>query len=345
MTARLSATEPEGRKLGRREAGTLLLGAFAAATVGGRAAPARSFAFAGAVPGKVAAVTPESASSLFAEAMAEIAPEQGFQSRIALGDSIVRLVAEGVVEPAKLLALDEHRRRGAPLPPDDVLSLVRGRTSARAQAGMPGELRAALSWRSPKPIRLTRENVGYYLQLLWPIGLANALESNRDSPLNGDLLFRFASTAGWTLGREENGGAYFNRFRVVELTPEQEALAVRVAQSTYRPCCDNSTFFQDCNHGSALFGLLQLGAAQGLGEDELYREALAFNAFWFPDNYAQTALYFRLFEGRRWADVVPEVVMSYPFSALRPWQDNVHARLARVPNLLPQRRGWANCGL
>ncbi len=38
------------------------------------------------------------------------------------------------------------------------------------------------------------------------------------------------------------------------------------------------------NHGSALRGLLQLGASQGLSEEELYREALAFNSFWFPQN-------------------------------------------------------------
>src|SRR3546814_19376416 len=91
--------------------------------------------------------------------------------------------------------------------------------------------------------------------------------------MNGDSLYNFASTGGWTLGKEQNGGAYFNKFRIVELTPEQVALVTQVAKSTYRPCCNNSTFFQDCNHGSALLGLLHLGASQGLTENELYQAA------------------------------------------------------------------------
>jgi hypothetical protein len=99
------------------------------------------------------------------------------------------------------------------------------------------------------------------------------MSTNKTSPVNGVSLFNLPSTGGWTLGKEENGGAYFNEFRIVELTPEQEALVTRIAKNTYRPCCNNSTFFQDCNHGSALLGLLELGASQGLTADELYQEA------------------------------------------------------------------------
>lgn len=134
--------------------------------------------------------------------------------------------------------------------------------------------------------------------------------TNARSPLNGPSLLTFASTAGWNLGEAVNGGEYFNKLPIVELTPEQEALATRLAKSTYRPCCDNSTFFQDCNHGSALLGLLELGAAQGLSEDELFSEALAFNSFWFPDNYLRTALYFKVVKGKDWAEVDPRLVMS-----------------------------------
>ena len=41
-------------------------------------------------------------------------------------------------------------------------------------------------------------------------------------------------------------------------------MVISIAKNAYRSCCDNSTFFQDCNHGWALLGLLQLGAGQGL---------------------------------------------------------------------------------
>jgi CO/xanthine dehydrogenase Mo-binding subunit len=125
---------------------------------------------------------------------------------------------------------------------------------------------------------------------------------------------------------------------------EQEARMARVAKGTYRPCYNNSTFFQDCNHGSALLGLLQLAASQGLTEDELYEEALAFNAFWFPHIYVQTALYFKVVEGVDWADVDPRIVMGARYSALGPWQATVGAQLARIPNLLPQQEDGASCG-
>src|SRR3546814_21071392 len=99
-----------------------------------------------------------------------------------------------------------------------------------------------------RPPRSTRTDTLFpYTTLFrsWPLGLANYMSANESSPMNGDSLYNFASTGGWTLGKEQNGGAYFNKFRIVELTPEQVALVTQVAKSTYRPCCHNSTFFQD----------------------------------------------------------------------------------------------------
>jgi hypothetical protein len=90
--------------------------------------------------------------------------------------------------------------------------------------------------------------------------------------------------------KSDEGGDYYNQFEILALTPEQDELVKRVAKNIYRPCCGNSTACRDCNHGAAMLGLLQLGAAQGLSEEELYDEALAFNSFWFPDNYQKMAL-------------------------------------------------------
>lgn len=132
---------------------------------------------------------------------------------------------------------------------------------------------------------------------------------------------------------------------IVELTDEQEALVTKIAQNTYRPCCNNSTFFQDCNHGSALLGLLQLGASQGLNEDELYREALAFNSFWFPHNYIQTALYFKIEKDTDWENVDPREILGYNYSAISSWAKNVQSQIAKIPNLLPQTKGGAGCGV
>ncbi len=307
------------RGITRRRAGLLLASLAASSFAGWTLLRAGPFSGRSAF-GSIRSITPEAGRALFDEAAANVLPEAGFQSRIALKGSVLELVANGVIDPHKFVST--YNRRG----------------------GLPIEMKYVLTWPSHLPIHLTGENAGYYVNLLWPVGLANYMSTNKTSPVNGDSLFNFASTAGWTLGKEENGGAYFNRLRIVELPPEQEALVTRVAKSTFRPCCNNSTFFQDCNHGSALLGLLELGASQGLTEDVLYQEALAFNAFWFPQTYVQTALYFKVVEGIDWADVDPRTVMGARYSALGPWRATVGARLARIPNLLPQRGDGASCG-
>lgn len=264
--------------------------------------------------------TRDSEYPLYDEATASVIPPDGYESRIALKDSIVRLVRHEVISREKFLALQEYNGK------------------------MPQELSRVLDEPSAKPIRLTRENASYYVNLLWPVGLSNRMEANKESPVAGPDLPRFASTAGWTLGKEPEGSVFFNRYPIVELKPEEAALAVRAAKSTYRPCCNNSTFFQDCNHGSALFGILQLGASQGLSEKQLYREALAFNSFWFPDYYIRTALYFNVLRKTDWRDVDAKTVMGPDFSAGGPWQQNIQVALEAFPNLIPPPTGGANCG-
>ena len=265
---------------------------------------------------------PATTYPLFDEAVSRVIPEAGFQSRIALGDAVIRLMGYGVVDAGRMFAL------------------------YGTSGGLPDALSGVLAEPLDEPIRLTAENAGYYVNMLWPIGLATHMQGNEESPLNGESLYRFASTGGWTLGQAENGGAYFNKYPIVDLTPDHEALVLRVAKSTYRPCCNNSTFFQDCNHGSALLGLLQLGAAQGLSEAELYREALAFNSFWFPQNYIRTALYLKIFERTEWPDVDPAVVLGFRYSAGGPWQENVARPLAGISGLIPVEPGeGAFCAL
>ena len=256
----------------------------------------------------------------FDEAGASVIPESGLQTRVALRDSVVKLVDHGVIDREKYYAL---RHRNGPFPL---------------------ELSGALTELANKPSTLTRQNAVDYVNLLWPIGLANHMISNFQSPIAGAGLANFASTAGWTLGEDIEGGGYFNKFPIVPLTPAQEKLVVRIARATYRPCCNNSTFFQDCNHGSALLGVLQLGVAQGLDEKQLLEEALAFNSFWFPDYYVKTALYFSVIRNTKWRDVDPRLVMGEEFSALGPWWENVDAKLAAIPDLIPESQGGANCG-
>ena len=88
----------------------------------------------------------------------------------------------------------------------------------------------------------------------------------------------------------------------------------------------------------------QLGASQGLDEAELYREALAFNSFWFPVNYIKTALYLKIFEGLQWHDADPVEILGFSFSALSSWRNNVEAPLSTISGVIPPPQGGVGCG-
>ncbi|MBI3069703.1 MAG: hypothetical protein HYY87_00160 [Candidatus Levybacteria bacterium] len=270
--------------------------------------------------GTVGSSASSTGNKLYDEAVLKVLPESGFQSKIYLGDAVTKLVKEGVIDKEKFEALYGDR------------------------GGLPKELSDVLTKPAKKRIILTQENSQVYVNLLWALGLSNYMSTNKESPVVGPSLFNFASTGGWTLGKEQNGGAYFNKFKIVPLTSKQEELVTKIAKNTYRPCCNNSTFFQDCNHGSALLGLLQLGASQGLSEKQLYRESLAFNSFWFPDTYIKTALYFKILKKTDWQNVDPKEVMGQDYSSIGGWIKNVQSEIAKIPNLIPKPKGGGSCG-
>jgi hypothetical protein len=110
----------------------------------------------------------QTGNKLIDEVTALVLPEQGFQSKIALGASMIKLVQNGVIDHDKFLAIYQDR------------------------GGLPDELKDILDTPSAKKILLTRKNANYYVNLLWPLGLANYMSSNRESPINGKSLFFFA---------------------------------------------------------------------------------------------------------------------------------------------------------
>lgn len=270
----------------------------------------------------VAPVMPptQAGAQLIAEAQAEVIPDAGYQSKISLGSSVLGLVENGVIDKQKFL------------------------TVYQASGGLSADLATVLTATSTKPILLTKKNANEYLNLLWPIGLANYMQLNEQSPINGKNVNNFASTGGWTLGAAQSGGVYFNKYRIIPLSPAQEERIVKLAQSMYRPCCGNSAFFQDCNHGSALLGLLELGVYEGLSDDDLYKEAVAFNSFWFPQNYTETALYFKAVKGKDWNTVDHRTIMSKDYSSLAGWSSTVDAAV-RGAHLLPATTGGGSCGV
>ena len=131
---------------------------------------------------------------------------------------------------------------------------------------------------------ITLENSGMMLNMLWALGLGNKNPILENGPMMDSRYGgaeRFASTGCWTLS-EGNAMNHYSMHSLVTLTDEEQALVERVAKNVYRPCCKNSTYFPDCNHGMAMLGLMELMASQGATEDDMYKQAAEVNALWFP---------------------------------------------------------------
>lgn len=251
----------------------------------------------------------------------EVTPKNGVQMRISLGDAIPKLVEAGVIDVEKFEAL--YKRRG----------------------GLSEEQKLLLTQPSAAPIRITHENALFLVNLLWPLGLANKTQVLSDSPAAApDTVSRLASTAGWTLGKNPDGASYYNSVSIVPLTTEQEALVQRVAERIFRPCCNNPTSFPDCNHGAALLGMLELGAYQGLSEEELFSDALALNSFWFPDHYLKMALLFQAANATDWNSVDPKIALSSSFSSGRGFRANVLQPLSLIPGVFLEGVSGESCG-
>ena len=139
---------------------------------------------------------------------------------------------------------------------------------------------------------ITSENSGMMLNMLWALGLGNKNPILENGPmmtysgagLPAEALAKagnFASTGGWTLGKG-NAMDHYSMHQFVTLTREQQDLVEKVAKNIYRPCCKNSTYFPDCNHGTAMLGLMEIMASQGASEPEMYKMSGEVNTLWFP---------------------------------------------------------------
>jgi len=163
---------------------------------------------------------------------------------------------------------------------------------------------------------INQQNSGYLLNLLWALGLGNKNPILENGPMNDKQYggaANFASTGGWTLAKGK-AMDHYSMYNFINLTPQQQALVETVSKRIYRPCCDNSTYFPDCNHGMAMLGLLELMASQGKSEAEMYKVALIVNSYWFPDNY-MTIAKFMAANGVKWEDVNAKEILGVNMSS------------------------------
>ena len=207
--------------------------------------------------------------------------------------------------------------------------------------GLKAEAARLLSQTDEDNLKINSENSGLILNLLWALGLGtknSILEQGpMADPAYGDAG-GFASTGGWTLSRG-NPMDHYSMHPFILLSAEQQEMVLRVSKNIYRPCCDNPTYFPDCNHGMAMLGLLELMASQNASEDEMYRVALAVNSFWFPEQYKNIARYLES-QGMALASTDPRIALGKEYSSGSGYR-NVQSK---IPPAKPQ-PGGGGCGI
>jgi hypothetical protein len=246
-----------------------------------------------------------------------VVPLGGLQLPIQWGDFGSQMVSSGVIDRAKFENVYAQR------------------------AGLDADMQQLLDGSGNNEITITEENAPVLLNLLWAFGLANQNVILEEGPMvseqYGADASRFASTGGWTLARGSVMDHY-SQHHFVSLTSEQQNMVERVARGIYRPCCGNSTYLPDCNHGMAMLGLLELMAANGVSEPDMYRVALGVNAYWFPSTYITIAKYFAA-RGVAWNDVDAKEVLGSAYSSAQGYGQI----LAEVEPVKSQ--GGGSCGV
>ncbi|NOY98424.1 MAG: hypothetical protein GXP40_04335 [Chloroflexi bacterium] len=199
---------------------------------------------------------------------------------------------------------------------------------------------------SDEQIVIDRENAYFLLNYFWALGLVNQNPVLTEGPMmqyGAEQVGRFASTGGWTIGKKTSTALYAS-VPILLLTEDQQARLEEVAQAVYRPCCNNSTYFPDCNHGMAMLGLLTQLASQDVSEDEMFAAAKYANAFWFPQQTLEMAIFFKASKGLDFSEIDSRQAVQLESFSASGFQ-NVHQWLADN-GLLEQAPGGGNsCGV
>lgn len=190
-------------------------------------------------------------------------------------------------------------------------------------------------------ITMTENNSRLILNLLWAFGLANknAVLDKGEIMQDPAQAGNYASTGGWTLSKG-NAMNYFSKSSYVVLDSEQQKMVEDMSKSIFRPCCNNSTHFPDCNHGMAMLGLLELMAKNGVSQAEAYKVALQVNSIWFPQTYQDLAVYFSE-NGTSIDKVNPAEVLSAKYSSASGYRQS-RSQIKSIPQ---PAKGSGGCGV
>lgn len=163
-----------------------------------------------------------------------------------------------------------------------------------------------------EPMQINEKNSRFMVDVLWALGLINKSKILDEGQMQQNTG-NYASTGGWTLGSKDAMKLYSSQ-ELIKLTPEQQDLIKRIADNVFRPCCNNPTSFPDCNHGMAALGYIELAVKNGLSEQQIYKDLLAFNSFWFPQTYVEIAASFNK-QNIKWDKVDAKLALSKDYSS------------------------------
>lgn len=178
------------------------------------------------------------------------------------------------------------------------------------------EQKQVLTQGSDVSIQINSENSRFVVNMLWALGLAQKSKVYDEGPFGTEYkgeTGNFASTGGWSLAKGDAVN-YLNRFDIIPLTDEQQTHVYEIASNVYRPCCGNNTAFPDCNHGMAALSAIELMVSAGISEDEIYRNLLVLNSYWFSDTYMALATHMAR-QGISWKDVDAKLALSQVYSS------------------------------
>ena len=224
----------------------------------------------------------------------QVLPLEGVVLPIMWGDLGDKMIEIGVIDSEKFESIYESR------------------------GGLSSYEKKLLYGKDNKEIVLDKDNAHVVLNLLWAFGLVNKNEILDSGPMVDEGYDgnpgNFASTGGWTLGKEDSM-KYYSTYPLVVLNDEQQKMVEEVSKNIYRPCCQNSTYFPDCNHGMAMLGLIELLVSNDVSEEDIYDLALRVNSYWFPETYLNLAHYFNS-EGVEWNLVNAKDVLGVDYSSV-----------------------------
>jgi hypothetical protein len=253
----------------------------------------------------------------------QVNPPEGYEIKVSFGDVGPKLLEAGAIDYQ--VFLNVYDRAGSPLSEKQIEILTKG---------------------SQDNVLINPQNAYFLLNFFWALGLANKNTILTEGPMVVNSQGRvegFASTGGWSIASKPINELYASE-QIVTLTPQQQEHLEHVSMNVYRPCCNNSTHFPDCNHGMAMLGLLQLMASQGATEDEMFEAAKYVNAFWYPNQNMEVALFFKTSQDVDFADADPRQIVGRTFSSgsgyqvMKEWLAN-NGLLQQAPS------GGGSCGV